>query len=201
VSLRSDTEVKRRTNRVDADKPEEDAIATAVAVRGVEAAAHGPLDEQCRWCAKNPQAHRCPACIARMRRAYGLVVEQDRGLEQAAKRMRTGAREVERLVEDEIDRREVDALKLDYIPNSRIRVLLERHTEAVEPELTLAELSRRAGLGGSSHVARMLGYMKTSGTRKSGKRYPGRVHDTISVENAGRIVRALGYAPVEIEGL
>jgi len=136
-----------------------------------------------------------------MRRAYGLVVEQDRGLEQAAKRMRTGAREVKRLVEDEIDRREVDALKLDYIPNSRIRALLERHTQAVEPELTLAELSRRAGLGGSSHVARMLGYMKTSGTRKSGKRYPGRVHDTISVENASRIVRALGYAPVEIEGL
>lgn len=136
-----------------------------------------------------------------MRRAYGLVVEQSRGLEQAAKRMRTGAREVERLVEDEIDRREVDALKLDHVPNSRIRALLERHTREVEPELTLAELSRRAGLGGSSHVARMLGYMKTSGTRKSGKRYPGRVHDTISVENAGRIVRALGYAPVEIEGL
>jgi hypothetical protein len=107
---------------------------------------------------------------------------------------------VERLIETEMDRRDLAQYGCDEIPVERVQRLFEDRCEQ-DPDLSIAELARRARFQDRIQVSRILGYQPTSDSTTNGKLYPGRLLETISVEHAGRIVRALGYAPTEVQDL
>ena len=108
---------------------------------------------------------------------------------------------VERLIEKEMDHRDLAQYGgCDEIPVQRIQRLFEDRCEQ-DPTFSIAELARRANYQDRIQVSRILGYQPTSDSTTNGKLYPGRLLETISVEHAGRIVRALGYAPTEVQDL
>jgi hypothetical protein len=107
---------------------------------------------------------------------------------------------VERLIEKEMDHRDLAQYGCDEIPVERIQKLFEDRCEQ-DPTFSIAELARLAEYQDRIQVSRILGYLPTSDSTTNGKRYPGRLLETISVDHAGRIVRALGYAPAEVKDL
>ena len=64
---------------------------------------------------------------------------------------------------------------------------------ACDETLTITALLTRAGYACSSHGRRQLGYISGSGTS--------RFAQTIRLEDAARVVRALGVEPREVVGL
>jgi hypothetical protein len=66
---------------------------------------------------------------------------------------------------------------------------------------TYRELARRAGFDSASTVQRLLGVIPNAPVVKDGKVYEGKVRTKISTEMGGRLVRAMGHVPAEIEGL
>ncbi len=121
-------------------------------------------------------------------------------VEAIAADMRIGVGRVQRLLEQEADRRELQQYTCDEVPVERIRDLFEARGER-EPGFSIAELARLAGYKDPIKVSRLLGYAPTKSSTKNGKHYPGRLSTTINVEHAGRIVRALGFAAHEVEDL
>ena len=113
--------------------------------------------------------------------------------------MRLSVARVERLLEADADRRCVGALVQADVGTVLLRRLLvdrQRH----EPTLTIAELARRMGTS-QVQVERWLGLRATAPkTDRRGRTYPPRVLERVSVETAGRLARALGYAPCEVDG-
>ena len=153
----------------------------------------------CRWCETHPDAP-CPACASRRRRAVRLVLEQRHSVAEAARVLRLSVERVERLLEEDADRRRLAQFAGDSIDTARLRALLlaRQHTE---PELTTAALARRLSTS-QAQLERWLGLRATTPkTSRSGRRYPARELTEVGVEVAGRIVQALGYAPCEIDGL
>jgi len=97
---------------------------------------------------------------------------------------------------------ELDEIEtLTRIPNRILRDLIAEHVAEVDATLTLPVLARRLGLKSASSLRRTLGYRKGSVSRKRGRRYGGRVQRTVSLQQAGEIVRALGIPPAEVPGL
>jgi sensor histidine kinase regulating citrate/malate metabolism len=106
---------------------------------------------------------------------------------------------VERLLEEEADRRALAQLQLNEIDNAAVRLLLEQRRRS-EPQLTAGELARRLGTS-PVQVERWLGLRATAPkTDRAGHRYPSRTLSRVSVEVGGRMARAIGYAPCEIDG-
>ena len=155
-------------------------------------------EAMCDWCEQHPNRP-CPACNARRRRAVRLV--EDRGLpvSEAAALMGLPAARVERLLEEEADRRTVVRFRQDHVENEPLRQrFLERRRR--DPSLTSTALADRLGTS-PIQVERWLGLRPTAAkVDRRGRTYPGRVLTTISVENAGRLARAMGYAPCELDG-
>jgi hypothetical protein len=152
----------------------------------------------CEWCYEHPNRP-CPACNARRRRAVRLVETDGLSVAEAATRMRLPAGRVERLLEEEADRRTVARFRQNHVENATLHEHL-RARQLVDPTLTIAELARRVGTS-PIQVERWLGLRPTAPkTDRRGRRYRGRILKTISVENAGRLARAMGYAPRDIDG-
>jgi hypothetical protein len=141
----------------------------------------------------------CPACTQR-RRAVMRRVEQGAGVEAIAAELGISVARVERLIEQDADRRELEAARVSCVPNEELRKAFKRW-QAIDPAHSAAELARRSGLSGSSHVERELGLMKTTDSEKNGVVYRGRVKTTISVSNAEKLLKGLGYDPNIIERL
>ena len=113
--------------------------------------------------------------------------------------MRLPVGRVERLLEEETDRRTVAQFRQSHVENATLREHL-RTRQRIDPTLTIAELGRRVGTS-PIQVERWLGLRPTAPkTDSRGRTYPGRILKTISVENAGRLARAMGYAPNDIQG-
>jgi len=161
--------------------------------------AHEPLPTTvCDWCYEHPNRP-CPACNARRRRAVRLVEAEGLSVAEAATRMRLPVGRVERLLEEEADRRTVARFRQSHVENATLRQHL-RARQLIDPTLTIAELARRVG-SSAIQVERWLGLRATAPkTDSRGRTYPGRILKTISVENAGRLARAMGYAPRDIDG-
>ncbi len=106
---------------------------------------------------------------------------------------------VKRLLEQEDDRRALSQLKRDRVDNAVLRERWRRR-QRVDPTLTVSELARRLDTS-PIQVQRWLGLRPTAPkTDRHGRVYPGRILTQISVETAGRLARAMGYAPCEIDG-
>ena len=106
---------------------------------------------------------------------------------------------VERLLEEAADQHIVETFVRAKIDNAVLRELLAIRRRQ-DPTFTLAELARRVD-SSQAQVERWLGLRPTAAkTDRQGRTYPGRTLDRVSVETAGRLVRAMGYAPCEIEG-
>jgi transposase-like protein len=152
----------------------------------------------CDWCEHHPNRP-CPACNARRRRAVRLVEDRGLSVTETATQMGLPVRRVERLLEEEADRRTVIRFRQDHVENAALRqrfLKLRLH----DPALTAAEIARRIGTS-PIQVERWLGLRPTAPkTDPSGRSYPGRLLTTIGVENAGQLARAMGYAPCELEG-
>jgi hypothetical protein len=152
----------------------------------------------CEWCDEHPNRP-CPACNARRRRAVRLVEGAGLSVAEAAAQMRLPMGRVERLLEEEADRRVVAQFRQSHVDNATLRQRL-RERQRIDPALTIAELARRVG-SSPIQVERWLGLRPTAPkTTRQGRTYPGRILRTISVENAGRLARGMGYAPRDIEG-
>ena len=157
-----------------------------------------PASLECGSCDRHPN-RACPSCTARRRHAVRLVEEQGLPVSEAAERLGLSVGRVERLLEEEADRRAVSALRQDRVPNAQLRERLADR-QRLEPSLTISEIARRLDTT-PIQVQRWLGLQPTAAkTDQRGRRYAGRVLRTISVETAGRIARAMGYAPCEIDG-
>ena len=106
---------------------------------------------------------------------------------------------VRRLLADEEDRRALEALRRDRVPNAPLARLFAQ-ARLRDPELTVSELARRLG-SSPIQVERWLGRRATAAkTDRHGRHYPARTLTEIDVGTAGRIARALGLAPREMEG-
>jgi hypothetical protein len=152
----------------------------------------------CEWCVEHP-SQPCPACNARRRRAVRLVEGNRLSVDEAACQMNLPVARVERLLEEEADRRTLAQFRQTHVDNAPLRQRFHALRRS-DPPLTAAELGRRVGTS-AIQVERWLGLQPTAPkTDGRGRRYPGRILTTISVENAGRLARAMGYAPCEIEG-
>jgi len=131
---------------------------------------------------------------------HKLVEREGETVSQSAQRMRLTVRFAAELLAEERLRLDLIAGTCDHIDNRLVRDLYERQ-RAADPGLTLGVLAHRAGIASDTHLARLLGYRPTTASVKNGKRYPGGYLTRIGVEAAAKIVRALGYAPAEIDGL
>jgi len=152
----------------------------------------------CEWCIEHP-SRPCPACNARRRRAVRLVEVTGLSVEEAAREMRLPVTRVERLLEAEADRRALVQHRQTHVANAplRKRFLARRGSD---PSFTVAAVARRLGTS-PIQVERWLGLQPTaSKTDSRGRTYPSRTLTTIGVETAGRLARAMGYAPCEVEG-
>ena len=153
----------------------------------------------CEWCVEHP-SRPCPACNARRRRAVRLVEGDGLPIDEAARQMRLPVPRVERLLEEEADRRTLARVPPDARRERAAARAVPRAAAAPTRRLTAAELGRRVGTS-AIQVERWLGLQPTAPkTDGRGRTYPGRILTTISVENAGRLARAMGYAPCEIDG-
>ena len=162
-------------------------------------AASLPASLECGSCDRHPN-RACPSCTARRRHAVRLVEEQGLPVSEAAERLGLSVGRVERLLEEEADRRAVSALRQDRVPNAQLRERLADR-QRLEPSLTISEIARRLDTHADPGAALASDSSPTAAkTDRRGRRYAGRVLSTISVETAGRIARAMGYAPCEIDG-
>jgi hypothetical protein len=152
----------------------------------------------CDWCEQHPNRP-CPACNARRRRAVRLVEDRGLSVTETAERMGLPVGRVERLLEEEADRRTVTQFRQDHVGNAPLRQrFLEQRRR--DPAITAAAIARCIGTS-PIQVERWLGLRPTAPkVDPRGRIYPGRILTTISVENAGRLARAMGYAPCELDG-
>jgi hypothetical protein len=160
---------------------------------------HGAVQTSvCDFCERHPNRP-CPACNARRRRAVRLVEERGLSVGDAAAQMGLPVARVQRLLEEEADRRAVVPFRLDQVGNAPLRQrFLERRRR--DPALTSTALARDLGTS-PIQVERWLGLRRTAPkVDRRGRSYPGRLLTTISVEAAGRLARGMGYAPCELDG-
>lgn len=104
----------------------------------------------------------------------------------------------ERLLEQERDRRETEGFRLSHLPNHQIRDLFLRRKKQ-DPDFSAARVAELAGLSCSSHVERELGLIATSDKVVDGVHYPGRIKTRIGVDNAEKLLRAMGLQARDIE--
>lgn len=153
---------------------------------------------RCERCEREPDRH-CRACAARMHHAVRLVTRDGLSVAEAASRLQLSEPRVERLLEQHTDRELVTAYVLDEVGNGSLRHIFAEARRA-DPELTTAELARRVG-STQVQVERWLGLRETAPkTDADGRTYAPRKIERISVDVAGRLARAIGCAPCEVDG-
>ena len=156
--------------------------------------------QRCQRCAENPDRP-CRSCAARRRTAVRLFEQGELAISEIAQHMRLSSLRVMRLLEESYDRHGFVDLRDERISVEVVRERFEAWRRDDPDTHTFIELARLAGFGTSSRVQRLLGEIPTSRVVKGDVAYPGRIRTTISCENAGRLVRAMGHIPAEIPGL
>jgi hypothetical protein len=154
----------------------------------------------CTNCRENPD-RLCKSCAARRRAALRRFEQCNQAITEIAQHMRLSTWRVMRLIEESYDRHDLDGLGERDIAIELVREKFEAWRREDPERHTFLELARLAGFDSSSRVQRLLGTIPTSTVVKGDVVYPGRIRTTISCENGGRLVRAMGHTPAEIPGL
>ncbi len=153
----------------------------------------------CKWCAEHP-FDVCRACARLGRAAARLLDAGGLSAEQVAEMLGLELARMQRLADEERELRDLQQYKRDRIPLDAIQALFARRQEE-DPTLSQTAAAQLAGYNSRVEFLRTIGFARTAAIVRKGKRYPGKYRTEISVEAAGRIVRAIGYAPREIEDL
>lgn len=159
-----------------------------------------PDSQRCQSCLEAPD-RQCKSCAARRRVAGRLFEQGDATIAEIARQMRLTPVKVVRLLEELEDRRALGSERGGEIDNALVREKFDAWQRQDPERHTYLELARRAEYDSSSRVQRLLGLISTSTVVKNGVVYPGQIRSTISCENAGRLVRAMGHLPCETPGL
>jgi len=185
----------------------------------------GTSPTACAWCEKNP-GKTCPACASRRKRVVALASAQldlaelrqrlELSLEQAlvltdaeravleaiAGEMKISVERVERLLEQALDAQAIADLAADgkHVPTAPLRRLIAQ-AELHDSSISISEIARRAGYRCPTDLGRKLGRYATARTVKNGVEYGGDHKTTIARVHAERVIRALGYAPTELDVL
>jgi hypothetical protein len=106
-----------------------------------------------------------------------------------------------RFVEEEHDRRQLTEVDVSGVSTTVMRELFEDWHAKNPSRHTYLELARLAGLDSASTVQRLLGLIPNARVVKENRVYEGKVRTKISTEMGGRLARAMGHVPAEIEGL
>jgi transposase len=155
--------------------------------------------EGCKRCLANPRQV-CVACAQRRRRAVELAEKDGLSVQEIAARMGLSIPRVERLFEEEAQIRDLQQYKCDSVPVETIQELVEAR-QAEDPSLTQERIAQLAGYTNRIKMLRALGLAATQRRIKNGREYPAKIHKTIDVGAAGRIVRAIGIDPYEVPDL
>jgi len=155
--------------------------------------------EGCKRCQANPRSV-CVACTQRRRRATQLHERDGLSVGQIAQTMGLTGPQVERLLEEEAQLRDLQQFICDSVPVEVVQALIKQRQEEA-PALTEDEIAQAAGYVSRTGLRRAVGLEPTGKYVRRGKEYPSRLHTHIDVGSAGRIVQALGFAPHEIPGL
>jgi hypothetical protein len=124
------------------------------------------------------------------------LLEQGLTIEQIAASLRLPVPRTKRYIEEEETARDLARYQCDQIPAARIRELY-RQRQGEDPTLSKTTIARAADLD-RGVVSGALGHAPEAGDAES-ERQDDRV--LVSVDVAARIVRALGFAPHEVDGL
>ncbi|WP_121247900.1 hypothetical protein [Solirubrobacter pauli] len=117
---------------------------------------------------------------------------------EAAERLHLPIARVERLLEEEEDRRALADFPVPSVDNAMLRELLAKQQRA-ETTLTIPELARRLSTS-QAQVERWLGLRATAPkTTRDGRTYPARFLQHVSADTAGRIARAIGLLPCDVD--
>jgi hypothetical protein len=101
------------------------------------------------------------------------------------------------LLDEEQYRQGLNAAAVPKVPNAPLRRAAQ--DQVLFGERTYSQIARDGGWASPSDVRRLLGMQETSDTRAADRVYAGGLVETITAEAAGRLARALGYAPVEAD--
>lgn len=154
---------------------------------------------RCQSCQTNPRGV-CPSCAQRSRHAAQLRDEQGLSVSEIATRMRLPEARARRLLEEHDQHSDLQRYVLDSIPVEVVQALIRRR-QSEDPGLTKEQIALDSGYSSRLALLRAVGLAPTARVRVRGKEYPSQVRSAIDVRTAGRIVRALGFAPHEIPGL
>ena len=113
----------------------------------------------CEWCERHPDRP-CPACNARRRRAVRLVERRGFPIADAARQMGLPVGRVERLLEEEADRRSLAEFRQTHVENAPLRRRF-RQRQLIDPALTVSALARSVGTS-PIQVERWLGLRPTA---------------------------------------
>jgi hypothetical protein len=154
------------------------------------------VDQRCETCGGPPQAGcgTCARSVGDRRRGEAL------SLARGGVPLRRVARETG-VARKSLRRALAGGTTADTISNGPLRHAVERVMQ--RDALSLSEISRRAEppFAGATHVARLIGRIRTARCRRGGRLYPPRYRTEISLVDAVRVARAAGIDPIDVDGL
>lgn len=130
----------------------------------------------------------CPSCVQRRRYAWSLVIEQGATPEAAAGVLGLSATLVERLIEEECDRRELRSLRCESIPVQLTRSVIEDALRR-DSDLTIGDIAHWLDMHQVDFERAFLGRPKSGQPKRR-----------VNVSSASRLMIALGRAPNELPG-
>lgn len=157
------------------------------------------IQDGCKWCAEHP-FDVCRACARLGRSAARLLDKGGLSAEQVADTLGLDVARMQRLAQEERERRDLQQYKRERIPLEPIQALFARR-QREDPSLSKSRAAALAEYSSRVDFLRAMGWVRTAPFVRKGKRYPGKYRTEISVATAGRIVRAIDGAPHEVQDL
>lgn len=154
---------------------------------------------ECKWCHEHP-FDVCPTCARLGRRGLRLMDADGLTAQQAASKLSLELPRMQRLIEEERQRHDLVQYKRDRIPLEAIQAAFAKRQKE-DPSLSQTRAAELAKYKSRVHFLRTMGFVRAESFVHNGKRYPAKFRTEISVEAAGRIVRAIGCQPREFPDL
>jgi len=145
----------------------------------------------CEVCLRHPR-ETCPRCRSHLGAIRRL---RTAGHDDAtiAARLHITPERLHALDEYTEDAKEIDALRYSTVPVQQLQAMLARRRDH-DPAFSFEEIARSSGIGEGHQLDRVVGLRDRGPRRQSNRR-----NTTIHCDDAGRIARALGALPAEVD--